>query len=168
VDLAVRMCSRISKDTKWNYAREKFKFWPLLGMYASCHVSSMLKFFCYSRATQSTQNLLRRPAPYRLLTVHDLPTRLTSNTSVLLLRPLSWQSGFHLELFYTIHDFTLILQWRYSHIWPPLLTFRECVTFPISGTSCYPCCSRITDTTVLPFHSMLLCLINLQWAALPT
>lgn len=166
--LSVRMCSRISKDTIWNYARDTFNFWTIFGKYSSYHVSSMLKFFCYSSTTQGMQNLLQQHAPYRLLIVHDLPTRLTSNTSVLLLWPLPWQSGLHLQLFYTIHDFTPILHWRYPHIWPPLLTFRECVTFPICGPPCYPCCRRIMGTTVLPLHNVFLCLTNLQWAALPT
>ena len=111
-----------SKDTIWNNGRDKFNFWTLLDKYSRYHISSMLKFFCYLRATQRTQNVLQQPAPYRLITVHDLPPRLTSSTSVLLLRSLSWQSGFHMELFYTIHDFTLILHWRHLHIWTPLLT----------------------------------------------
>jgi hypothetical protein len=163
VDLAVRMCSRKSKDTIWNYVRDELNFWTLFGKYSSYHVSSLLKFFCYSRATQGTQNLLQQPAPYRL------PTRLiTSNTSVLLLWPLSWQSVLHLEMFYTIHDHTLIRHWRYPHVWPLLLTFRECVTFPKCGPLCYPCCRRILDTTVLPFLSLVLFLVNLQQAALPT
>lgn len=167
MDLAVKMYSRKSKDIIWNYERDKFNFWTLLDKYSSYHVSSMLKFFRYSRATQRTQNLLQQPAPYRLLTVHDLPTRLTSNISVYYYDPCHdkvdyiWNCSIQ---FMTLHRSTLTLS---AHL-TPLLTFRECVIFPICGPAGYPWCRSIMDTNVLPFHSVFLCLVNLQWAALPT